>query len=798
MTLKLSVRASELPDLLDRAPPKIRYLSLDCFDTLLWRNCVAPRDVFAELPIAGGGIWPRAKAEARARQRAFVGTGKAEVRIEQIYAAMMPAACKAEIEQAVARELAAEARHCYGFAPTVALMREAKARGLKIIIVSDTYLSVGQLRELIGAAAGEEVAGLIDRIFVSSDHGIGKYEGLFKPVLRALNVGAEAVFHVGDNINADQVAPAKLGIATAHLRQFTDGAAQRLRLEAAAAAMVEPSARNSAPVVAPHRPVISIHGSEDPVAALGHDVLGPVMTAFARWVEQERVALAEQLGRPVKPLFLMRDGHLPLQVYRALFGADKGAPIELSRFAARRASFTDEAAIRNYLFDEPKHGRVDVLSNQLGLTPDETMRASRGRLGFAAQADLIKAALQPAMIRSVIQRASAYTRNLLRHLEQAGVAEGDAIMLVDLGYQGSVQTLIEPVLRERMGLHVAGRYLLLRDPEQTGTDKKGLLDPRNYDLSALHALAMPIAVIEQLSTVPQGSVVAYREDGTPIRKDAGQKGLQNQVRDAVQAACIDYARHAGDGVVRPAASDDGECRRRSAASVLARFLFLPTADEVATLQAFDHDVNLGSDDMVALVDPDEAGTGLKRRGLFYVNHSDRMYLPGELQRHGMSQLLALFAATRHQLDLRPADFEAEKIELTGFLADATQQTRLTVEAHATHDGYFQAVVPVGEGRFAAGVAIGAIAEWVQIEEGAFHAVGALHDAREAVISPPVPAQLICEGMEEQAPGFYRCGGEALLLVPPPPAGRIDGPVLLSLVFRPVVRRAPRAELKEAA
>jgi hypothetical protein len=35
-------------------------------------------------------------------------------------------------------------------------------------------------------------------------------------------------------------------------------------------------------------------------------------------------------------------------------------------------------------------------------------------------------------------------------------------------------------------------------------------------------------------------------------------------------------------------------------------------------------------------------------------------------------------------------------------------------------------------------------------------------------------------------------------VPPPPAGRIDGPVLLSLVFRPVVRRAPRAELKEAA
>ena len=65
MTIKLSVRASELPDLLDRAPTRVKYLSLDCFDTLLWRNCIAPRDVFADLPVAGGGLWPRAKAEAR-------------------------------------------------------------------------------------------------------------------------------------------------------------------------------------------------------------------------------------------------------------------------------------------------------------------------------------------------------------------------------------------------------------------------------------------------------------------------------------------------------------------------------------------------------------------------------------------------------------------------------------------------------------------------------------------------------------------------------------------------------------
>ncbi len=798
MTIKLSVRASELPDLLDRAPAKTRYLSLDCFDTLLWRNCIAPRDVFADLPVAGGGLWPRAKAEARARQRAFVGTGKGEVRIEAIYRALMPGASEDEITQAVAHELNAEARHCYGFAPTVALMKAAKARGLKIIIVSDTYLSQEQLRDLIAAAAGEEVAAMIDRFFVSCDHGVGKAEGLFKPVLKALNCGPEAIFHVGDNIVADQDAPTLLGISTAHLKQFTTAAAQRLRLEAAAAAMIDPSARTATPIVAPHRPVLSLHGGEDAAEALGHDVLGPVMTAFARWVEGERIALSEQLGKPVKPLFLMRDGHLPLQVYRALFGEDHGQPVEISRFSARRAALQSADAIRDYLYDESKHGRVDVLSKQLGLTMDEAMKLTRGRNGFAGQAELIKAALGPATVRTITQRSNAYADSLVRHLNRAGVQDGDAVMFVDLGYAGTVQTLVEPVLRERMKLDIAGRYLLLRDPEIGSGDKKGLLDPRHYDLAALHSLSMPIAVVEQLCTVAQGSVVAYDGDGAPVRKDAGQKGLQNQVRDRVQAACVAYSGHAHDGVVAPAKSDDSDCRRRAVASVLARFLFLPTGEEVNVLQAFDHDVNLGSDDMVALVDPDAAEEGLRRRGLFYVNHSDRMYLPGELQRHGLPQMLSLFAATRHQFELRPADFQAQTLELTGFFADGTGQTILPIEAHATHDGYFLATLPVGEGRFAAGIAIGAAAEWVQIEEASFHAVSAFHDSRQAILSPPVPAEPLCDGMEEVSPGFYRCGEGALMLVPPLPPGKIEGPVLLSIVFRPVVRRAPRLELREAA
>ena len=795
MSLQLSVRAAELPQLLERAPAKIRYLSLDCFDTLLWRNVIAPRDVFADLPIRGGGIWPRAKAEARARQRAHFERGKSEVCIEEIYRSLMPNADDAAVEAAVQAELDAEAKHCYGFKPTIELMRAAKAAGLKIIIVSDTYLSDAQLRTLIARAAGEDVAALIDRVFVSSAYGIGKAEGMFKPVLRALNVGPEALLHVGDNRIADQVAPETLGIATAHLRQFHDGCAQRLRLEASAASMVDARIRGTAPAYAPHRPALSLFGQDNAVAALGHDVIGPVMHAFVSWVEEERREMADRLGKPVKLLFLMRDGHLPLQVYRALFGEGEGAAIELSRFTARRASFTDADAVRRYLTDEGKHGRTDVQAKQLGLTPEETEKLTRGQIGLQVQEKFSKAVLAPQLLRAVTERSAEFADKLMVHLEQAGVSRGDAVMFVDLGYAGTVQNLIEPVLRDRFGMIVAGRYLLYRDHEQTGFDKKGLIDDRHYDLAAIHALCMPIAVIEQLCTVAQGSVVDYGLDGSPIRKDAGPKGLQNAIRDQVQDACVAFARNFDVGINRPAGSDDADCRRQMAVAVLSRFLFLPTSEEVEVLEAFDHDVNLGSDDMVKLVDPELAGTGLRRRGLFYVNHSDRMYLPGELRQHGMAQMLALFAASRHQFDLRPTDFEAGHIELPGFIADATQQMALPIEAHATHDGYYQATVPVGAGRFAVGMQLGAIAEWVQIEEVAFHSAAGIHNA--GVPVAPIPGRIACDDMEEQSPGFYRCGEGGLLLVPPP-EGTIKSDMVLSLVFRPVVRRSPREALREAA
>jgi hypothetical protein len=122
-----------------------------------------------------------------------------------------------------------------------------------------------------------------------------------------------------------------------------------------------------------------------------------------------------------------------------------------------------------------------------------------------------------------------------------------------------------------------------------------------------------------------------------------------------------------------------------------------------------------------------------------------------------------------------------------FLADNDGQVAIQSSAHVTHDGYYLATIPVGSGRFAVGVQIGALCEWLQIEEIGFYPVDGFIPKNGAAGARIVPAQVIKEGLHEQAPGLYRCDPDAMLLVPPP-RGLGDTPHLLSFAFRPLAFR----------
>lgn len=778
-----------LPSALDGRGP-LKLLSLDCFDTLLWRDTHAPSDLFGALPDVA--VPQRQWAEERARTSAVVRRRQTEVSIEEIYAALYPNGTAAQRAAAVRNELDAEAAHCFAFSPTVELMREAHRRGLGIIIVSDTYLNADQLRGLIAASAGEDVAALVDRFFCSSAYGRSKTKGLYELVLKELNVAPHEILHIGDNKTADVVGVTPFGVQTLHLKQFEDATEQRLRLEAAVSAMLDPVSEEIALTHQPHRAALSaIEPSiTDPAERFGFSTLGPVLSGFERWLRAEAGDLEARRGGKVHYLFLMRDGFLPMQVHRQHGANAPGHAIEMSRFTATAASLTTERAIERYLELE-LGGDLRALANQLLLPKPEIAMILKDLPRGTEPAGFLQAIRNPARMRRIVKSASAFAKRLVAHIRtNVNPAKGDTLMLIDLGYNGSVQNEVDALLSSALDVHVAGRYLLLREQSLTGLDKRGFIGPEHYDAFTLESLCNNVAVLEQLCTAAQGSVIDYSPEGTPIRRGNSIKSRQSAVRDRVQAGCLRFVREEHDVFLRHAVPDEAMLWRRGAAAVLGRLMYVPMQHELAVLSEFEHDINLGVDDTVALFDPNIAKRGLRQRGLFYMKGSERMYLPAELHGEGLSLKLALLSHKRFGLSLKYADFIDQTISLPVIVADGRNVSTGNVTATPTHDGYYLAPIPIGDCRFSIGIQFGQLYDWLQVDSAVFMPVKHFLSDKHRPGSSEIEALPSLEGMEQVAPYLFHCAEPAAFMMVPPPQRQNDEPMMLAIVFRPISARPP--------
>lgn len=792
--MKTSVAAWEIDTLLDNIDEDIEILSLDCFDTLIWRNVNMPVDVFHDLDIPNCTMELRVLAEKRARKALILDKKRNDVTIDEIYAKMFREADEMRIAECVDKELLAEERHCFAFQPIINLIERAKNRGLKIIIVSDTYLPEPLLRRLITQAAGQKVADQIDRIFCSCEYGMGKAGGLFKPVLVDLGISPTKILHLGDNLKADFTAPNKLGIHGVHFEQFDDETSERLRLEAIAATVLEKDVRKTKPSLQPHRAQISLRQNNDATFQFGHDVLGPILHGFSRWIAEESDAIEAASGKKPKLLFLLRDGYLPAKAFTTAHPeyADQVAMVELSRFTANAASFKNREAIQSFLMAEATGNKKDAYSNQRQAAYCRQLLFTNSEIpklaGINQPEAFIHEILKPKNVKKIVARSRKFRAGLIAHLKSNGVEQGDSVVFADLGYNGSVQNVIAPVLEAEMDLAISGRYLLLRELMITDLDKKGLIDIRYYDNSGLNALCESIAVLEQLCTQSNGSVLGYSETGEPRRDTTDIKGKQSEERNHAQTACLTYIEERGSGWATIPQSWDSDCARQMTAACLSRLLFLPVEREIGIFENFNHDVNLGTKDMLKFIDPESAEKGIRRRGLFYTKNITRIYLPGELKQRGMEALLPLFTGNRFGLDLRQTDFQSGGLKIPVMLADSQENLQIEIDAYPTSDGYYQALIPAGTGQFNIAIMLGQICDWLQVEEVNFQEVENFMTKK--IDDNAVDAQPIFEAMTENAPGLYRCARQDAFMFIPPPSIATGETLMLNFVFRPTVLSKP--------
>jgi hypothetical protein len=271
------------------------------------------------------------------------------------------------------------------------------------------------------------------------------------------------------------------------------------------------------------------------VRDVGAGVLAPAMTGFCLWLLHR----AEALGLR-RLYFLSRDGHLVLEVARAL-APRLGLNIDLRYLLCSRKAFVPACVTATtpeqlaMAFEDSPVFSVRVCFERLGIAPETVSDALSGggfpeeswgrNLSSEARTQLQHVVVTaPAVSEAVIKNASSLRDVLWDFLVQEGLLDGTPFGLVDLGWKASTQRALVRLLATQHG--AAGGAPVRPHGLYFGLDCDGTVGPAGLDAEGYFAdgqrqtgfwrndLPQLAAILEPMCTIGHGTVTGYqRKDG---------------------------------------------------------------------------------------------------------------------------------------------------------------------------------------------------------------------------------------------------------------------------------------------
>ncbi|HVE68939.1 MAG TPA: HAD family hydrolase, partial [Solirubrobacteraceae bacterium] len=611
---------------------EVSVLSLDVFDTVLWRRVAEPVDAFLllagrlrERGLLADGVTDaefgalRQAAEKRAREDALAGGGGREVTLDAIHGRLpralltrdVPAGELAELECELERDLLVPDLD------VAELIGVARAEGRTVVAVSDTYFSERQLRVML--ARGPLAGARFDRVFASSAHGTGKGEGLFSVVLETLGCRPEEVVHVGDNHDADVVPARRLGMRTVYFERRPPALDRIMQREAPYAHVPPHHAHGENGLAALRGKVLGrAERARQPEGLrafweYGAASLGPAFTAFAEWVHAR--AEREEVS---KAFCLMREGELLSRLVNAAAPACDSAvtaePLWLSRQVCARANIVEGTREElEALFERRRLPTLREFAGTVGAPLEafgELGRDADRWLDDAGFGDEVIDAIVygPDLRMAVVAHAQELRRRILRYLESVRPPGEETLLLVDLGWGATIQSMAQRLLREaQVPCRTVGLYLVTGEKAAQraldGVESHGFLASFGLPEDEVLAVMRSPEVLEQLCMPDHGSQVSITEELQPVLAEAPEEfAFQGVQRAAVQSGILAFQREwsryrrALPATLEPL----WRCPRERLLATLVRAVVAPTPDEAALFGAWLHDENFGSDRVDAI------------------------------------------------------------------------------------------------------------------------------------------------------------------------------------------------------
>ena len=490
------------------AHPQATVLSLDFFDTLITRSVAQPTHVFAEVERqlisefgreCMGYARSRIRCEHDVRVRVAATGSLRDITYDEIMqevqrhysgAAFLERARHIEIDSEIAMAQAVP----FG----QQLADEAQSRGLRVVIVSDNYMSAQHLVRMAHAAGVTWVQA--SDIYVSCEHDAMKHNGsLWRKVVAQLGVPAKKILHVGDHTIPDETEPSKLGIAC-----YIDSRSSQWQRHALNA---NPSVLPLSRIEAFQR-TSDYETSEGVARHLGGGLVAMMVAA------QLKDCITAVRQRDVASLhFAARDGWMAHKAWNELRQSWSDLPnasyLSFSRSVIGPANITvvdEQVAIR--FIDEHEMLTPQRLSSRFGCdivspySDDAELDADTARTLIMENSDRI------------VEASQQLRQRLVGYLRRSGILEPGHHIVVDLGWRGApMADLADIVAAETDGAAtIEGRFLGLYWDATMNRVRLPLhgfamddLGPLNDNIRLLGA----VRLLEFVVTAPHGSVIDF-------------------------------------------------------------------------------------------------------------------------------------------------------------------------------------------------------------------------------------------------------------------------------------------------
>lgn len=438
--------------------------SFDLFDTLICRRVATPRGVFVhmrrrlaeehpDMPSALIADFPQQRVHAEhsarvlAREQAPKATDQIpeEIDILDVYRWLTREhGLGADwIERFVEIELQAEETFLYGVPEMLARFRALAERGERILLLSDMYLR------------RQDLARLLDRIdpfllqyatlYLSSEVKLNKASGLmFRHVAALEGVELGDIHHIGDNPLSDIQRARECGCTATffgdcHLTE--DEAFERN--EDDLGWQVSAGLFREARLCLTSGP-----------ARVGGVYAAMVLLPFVLWVLDQ----AREAGR-TRVYFFARDGQVLLEIARRLAVEDLELRyLHVSRLALHRCANADFDAFLDWVFVSHQGMTLEDIAHRITSSPEALLGELRRHVADISDTDALLTEAQRAALRRRLQSdlalkarilalAAQEREQVLRYLDQEGLATLDGACVVDIGWSGSIQDSLLQILR---------------------------------------------------------------------------------------------------------------------------------------------------------------------------------------------------------------------------------------------------------------------------------------------------------------------------------------------------------------